>query len=98
MTDLNLGVIGNCSFAALIDREAKVVWCCLPRFDGDPVFHSLLGAPHNADDTGYFAIELGGLRSNGAIIRGKYCNPKNHSARKAGFASRDGFCASLLAA
>jgi pentatricopeptide repeat protein len=58
MTDLDLGVIGNCCFAALINREAKIVWCCLPRFDGDPVFHSLLGAPHNANETGYFAIEL----------------------------------------
>ena len=40
---LDLAIIGNCSFAGLIDRMARVVWCCLPRFDGDPVFHSLLG-------------------------------------------------------
>jgi GH15 family glucan-1,4-alpha-glucosidase len=58
MIDLNLGVIGNCAFAALVDRNARIVWCCLPRFDGDPVFHSLLGAPVNANDTGYFSIEL----------------------------------------
>ncbi len=55
MSDLELGVVGNCCFAALIDREAKVVWSCFPRFDGDPVFHSLLGAPN---DSGFCAIEL----------------------------------------
>ena len=40
--DLNLGVIGNCVYNALIDHKARVVWCCLPRFDGDPVFCDLL--------------------------------------------------------
>ena len=37
------GVIGNCAFNALIDERGRVVWCCLPRPDGDPVFHALLG-------------------------------------------------------
>jgi trehalose-6-phosphate synthase len=58
MKDLDLGVIGNCAVAALIDRDARVVWYCLPRFDGDPVFHTLLGAPKDAPDDGVFAIEL----------------------------------------
>ncbi|MGA8172774.1 MAG: glycoside hydrolase family 15 protein [Methylocystis sp.] len=58
MSDLDLGVIGNCSFAALIDRDARIVWCCMPRFDGDPVFHCLLGAPKDAEGSGVFAIEL----------------------------------------
>jgi GH15 family glucan-1,4-alpha-glucosidase len=58
MNDLELGVIGNCVVAALIDRDACVVWYCLPRFDGDPVFHTLLGAPRDAPDAGMFAIEL----------------------------------------
>ncbi|MEX1107444.1 MAG: glycoside hydrolase family 15 protein [Dongiaceae bacterium] len=40
--DLHLGVIGNCSFGALIDRQARIVWSCMPRFDGDPVFSALL--------------------------------------------------------
>lgn len=39
---LRLGVIGNCAYSALIDERARVVWCCLPRFDGDPVFNALL--------------------------------------------------------
>jgi GH15 family glucan-1,4-alpha-glucosidase len=40
---LELGLIGNSGFAALIDERARVVWQCLPRFDGDPVFCRLLG-------------------------------------------------------
>ena len=38
----DLGLIGNCQCAALIDRLGAVVWCCLPRFDSDPVFGLLL--------------------------------------------------------
>jgi GH15 family glucan-1,4-alpha-glucosidase len=57
---LDLGVTGNCVISALIDREARVVWSCLPRFDGDPVFHALVddGA---ATGRGAWAIELAGL-------------------------------------
>ena len=39
---LDCGVIGNCAFSALVDRMGRMVWCCLPRFDGDPVFNALL--------------------------------------------------------
>ncbi|MBI4244053.1 MAG: glycoside hydrolase family 15 protein [Planctomycetes bacterium] len=38
----NLGVIGNCQFAALVENTGSVVWCCLPRFDSEPVFGKLL--------------------------------------------------------
>ncbi len=62
MSDLNLGVIGNSAFGALIDREGRVVWSCMPRFDGDPVFCSLLnGGQHgeNPDtDFGFFDIQV----------------------------------------
>jgi len=53
---LNLGVIGNCAVSALIDTRGSIVWSCLPRVDGDPVFHALLGAPQPGD--GAFTIEL----------------------------------------
>jgi len=53
---LSLGVVGNCAFSALIDAHGRVVWSCLPRFDGDPVFHALLGGEDA--DAGSFAIEL----------------------------------------
>ncbi len=55
MSTLDLAVIGNCSFSALIDREARIVWSCVPRFDGDPVFCSLLDG---ADGIGHFDIVL----------------------------------------
>jgi GH15 family glucan-1,4-alpha-glucosidase len=44
---LKLGVIGNCAYSALIDEMGRIVWCCLPRFDGDPVFDALLDAGEN---------------------------------------------------
>ena len=56
---LDLGVIGNCSFGALVDREGRVVWCCLPRFDADPVFHHLLGGGDGVDD-GAWSIRIEG--------------------------------------
>ena len=59
MSDLELGVIGNCAVAALINRDACVVWYCLPRFDGDPVFHTLLGAPRDAPDGWHVRNRIG---------------------------------------
>ena len=58
MSNLDLGIIGNCAIAALVDREARINWCCLPRFDGDPVFYSLLGQSSDAPADGMFAVEL----------------------------------------
>lgn len=54
---LDLGVIGNGSVAALIDKNARIVWGCFPRFDSDPVFCALLmGEKENGH--GVFAIKL----------------------------------------
>lgn len=49
---LDLGVVGNGAVAALIDGAGAIAFMCLPRFDGEPVFNSLLGGK------GVFAIEL----------------------------------------
>ncbi|AON52521.1 glycoside hydrolase family 15 protein [Herbaspirillum seropedicae] len=46
-SSLELGVIGNCAFSALVDKMGRIVWCCLPRFDGDPVFNALLDPTEN---------------------------------------------------
>ncbi|MES2978588.1 MAG: glycoside hydrolase family 15 protein [Pseudomonadota bacterium] len=58
-SSLALGVIGNCAFTALIDARGRLVWCCLPRFDGDPVFSALLD-DGDVKDAGSraFAIEI----------------------------------------
>ncbi|PQA85812.1 glycoside hydrolase family 15 protein [Hyphococcus luteus] len=52
--NLELGIIGNGTIAALIDEKADLVWMCLPRFDGEPVFNRLIGGG------GVFSIELSG--------------------------------------
>jgi GH15 family glucan-1,4-alpha-glucosidase len=48
----DLGLIGNCQFSALIERTGAVAWCCLPRFDSEPVFATLL----DATDGGQFFV------------------------------------------
>lgn len=61
--DLELGVIGNCGFSALIDEHTRVVWSCWPRFDGDPVFCDLLQREElaDADRRGFFEVQLEGM-------------------------------------
>ena len=53
--DLNLAVIGNGAIASLIDPLGTHIWCCWPRFDGDPVFHGLLGG---GQETGILGVAL----------------------------------------
>jgi GH15 family glucan-1,4-alpha-glucosidase len=55
---LNLAIIGNCTVSALIDQCARIVWCCLPRFDSNPVFHALLDSAQGMPVDGTFAVEL----------------------------------------
>jgi GH15 family glucan-1,4-alpha-glucosidase len=38
----DLAIIGNCQYSALVDRTGSVVWACMPRFDSEPLFASLL--------------------------------------------------------
>jgi GH15 family glucan-1,4-alpha-glucosidase len=49
----DLGIIGNCQFSALVARDGSIVWCCLPRFDSEPLFSSLL----DESQGGRFAVE-----------------------------------------
>lgn len=55
LASLSVGVIGNCAYSALIDARARIVWCCLPRFDGDPVFNSLIDP---SECGAFWAIDL----------------------------------------
>ncbi len=64
MGNLDLGLIGNCSISALVDKEARIVWCCLPRFDGDPVFHQLLGSVSRDPNDGAMTVELEGFKTS----------------------------------
>ena len=67
MSSLDLAVIGNCTIAALVDRQAQLVWSCFPRFDADPVFSALLDGGEEAvadpDRRGFFAIDVIGLEN-----------------------------------
>ena len=89
---LNLGMIGNCAISALIDDHARMVWCCLPRFDGDPVFNALL---QPGDEGSHFAIELEDLASahqwyepNTAILRTQLFDKAGHGIEITDFAPR----------
>src|SRR5210317_993985 len=55
---LELGLIGNCQIGALIDGAGSMVWACLPGFDGDPVFCSLLGGQRDTLSGGHFTVEI----------------------------------------
>jgi GH15 family glucan-1,4-alpha-glucosidase len=68
VTSLDLWPIGNCQVSALVDRAGSLVWACVPRVDGDPVFSSLL-ADEDASD-GHWKIELEDcVRTTQAYIR-----------------------------
>jgi GH15 family glucan-1,4-alpha-glucosidase len=60
---LELGAIGNSSIAALVSEHGEICWACMPRFDDDPVFCSLLRQRqgNSADEFGFLALELEGM-------------------------------------
>ncbi len=58
MTSLDLGLIGNGALGALVSREAEIVWMCVPRFDGDPIFCSLLRGEVQPKIDGTFSVEM----------------------------------------
>lgn len=70
MSTLELGVVGNCAIAALIDARGTLRWSCFPRLDGDPIFCALLdGTAPPEEETGVFAIDLVGVtRSDQAYV------------------------------
>ncbi|HTZ67105.1 MAG TPA: glycoside hydrolase family 15 protein [Roseiarcus sp.] len=53
--NLDLAVIGNSCSAALIDRNARIVWWCFPYFDSDPVFSRLLA---DNEERGFCEVTL----------------------------------------
>jgi GH15 family glucan-1,4-alpha-glucosidase len=89
---LGLGMIGNCAFSALIDPRARIVWCCLPRFDGDPVFNALLDPSEGASQ---FAIEIEDFREsqqwyepNTAVLRTRLTDHHGNCLEITDFAPR----------
>ncbi len=89
---LSLGMIGNCAISALVDAQAHIVWCCLPRFDGDPVFNALL---QPGEQGSRFAIELENLAAtqqwyepNTAVLRTLLIDTEGNSIEITDFAPR----------
>jgi GH15 family glucan-1,4-alpha-glucosidase len=89
---LKLGVIGNCAFTALIDEQARIVWCCLPRFDGDPVFNTLLDPSPNGSVWAFelenFARSEQQYEPNTAIIRTRLFDAQGQGIEITDFAPR----------
>ena len=52
--NLNFGVIGNCTSAALVAEDGTIVWSCLPFFDSQAVFAGIL----DAEKGGSFGISV----------------------------------------
>ncbi len=60
MSTLDLGLIGNCTVSGLLDPQAALVWHCLPRLDGDPVFHALVDGHSRPAQPGIWRFVLAG--------------------------------------
>ena len=54
---LELWPIGNCQVSGLIDEAAGLVWGCVPRVDGDPVFCELLNGDRRGEGVWRFELE-----------------------------------------
>ncbi len=89
---LDLGVIGNCAYSALIDDRARIVWSCLPRFDGDPVFNALLDPSENgslwAIDLEDFARSEHQYEPNTAILHTRMWDSQGQGIEVTDFAPR----------
>jgi alpha,alpha-trehalase len=42
MDNLDYGVIGNCTSAAMVSKNGWIDWCCLPEFNSSSVFAKIL--------------------------------------------------------
>jgi GH15 family glucan-1,4-alpha-glucosidase len=92
---LDMGIVGNCTISALIDAQARLVWCCMPRFDANPVFHALLDSAEGIGEDGSFQVVLEGcVRSeqaydeNTAILRTRLFDGRGAGIEVTDFAPR----------
>ena len=82
--NLDLALIGNGSIGALIDSRGRIVWACLPRFDSEPVFDSLLKNRSGPDTPGSYCVQLLGF------VRSKQEYLKNTAVVMTRLFDRDG--------
>ncbi len=50
-------MIGNCQIAALLEAKGRMVWFCVPRLDGDPIFSALLSGKDEPESS-FFDIVI----------------------------------------
>ena len=58
ITSLDLALTGNGAIGAIIGPRGEIAWTCFPRFDGDPVFCSLLRGGAKPEHDGAFVVEM----------------------------------------
>jgi GH15 family glucan-1,4-alpha-glucosidase len=92
---LQLAMVGNCAISALIDTRARILWSCMPRFDGDPVFCALLDPRGDSDADGAMSVELEGFSRSDqsydpgtAIVRTRLYDAQGQGIEVADFAPR----------
>lgn len=89
---LVLGMIGNCSISALVDARAAIVWCCMPRFDGDPVFNALLDAGESGSRFAFALEDFAGSEQwyepNTAVLRTRLTDRAGNCVEVTDFAPR----------
>jgi GH15 family glucan-1,4-alpha-glucosidase len=61
----DLGLLGDTRTAALVDDRGRIVWLCLPHFDGEPVFGALVAG----EGGGLFAL---GPSGDAAVVHRRY--------------------------
>jgi GH15 family glucan-1,4-alpha-glucosidase len=89
---LDLAVIGNGRTAALLEPSSRIVWWCLPRFDGDPVFCRLLAGD---EEKGFCDVVLDAMvdysseyERNTAVVSTTLTDGKGARVRITDFAPR----------
>jgi GH15 family glucan-1,4-alpha-glucosidase len=90
--NLDLALIGNSCSAALVDRNARIVWWCFPYFDSDPVFSRLLASD---EEKGFCDVTVANLvetesryMRNTAIVETFFTDAQGAKVRVADFAPR----------
>lgn len=61
----DLGLLGDTRTAALVDTRGRILWLCLPHFDGEPVFGALLAG----ESGGLFTL---GPAGEARVVRRRY--------------------------
>ena len=90
--NMDFALIGNCQTAALVDRRARIVWWCFPRFDSDPVFSRLLAGD---EEKGFCEVALADLAEvktqylrNTAVVETVLTDTRGGAVRVTDFAPR----------